>query len=139
MNSDIAAQKALDRLAENGFEALTEAEGTLATVWLFTAGVQNHGFLHYFASKRGDLAFNAPAALRVIGATRLAEIAAEANAVFGDRGPPRDRQLRRNLVKALPESGQRVFDAVEQRHFSCDEDVDLLLENYLSRQKPSSK
>ena len=101
MITEMTAQQAMDRLEKEGFDALTEAEATVATVWLFLAGVSNNGFAHYFASKRGDLAFNAPSALRTLGATRHAELAAEANAVLGSAGPSRDLASRRGAVKAL--------------------------------------
>jgi hypothetical protein len=139
MITDIAAQKAMTRLAKRGFEALTETERTLATAWLFAAGVANNGFSGYFSSKRGNLAFNAPAALRAIGATQLAQIAAEANAVFEIDGPPRDYRVRRELVKALPDTARQTLAALEQRFFDCDEDIDPLLEDYLSRQRAASK
>ena len=135
MITEIAAQEAMDRLEEYGFEALTETEGTVATVWLFLAGVANNGFASYFASKRGNLAFNAPSALRSIGATRHAEIAAEANAVFGPGGPAKNLMLRSDSVKALPGSAQDAFAALEKRYFDCDEDVDSLLDDFVAKEK----
>jgi len=134
MITEMTAQKAMDRLEKEGFDALTQEEATVATVWLFLAGVSNNGFAHYFASKRGDLAFNAPAALRTIGATRHAELAAEANAVFGGAGPSRDLTLRRDAVKALPGAAQQALAALEKRYFDCDEDVDAVLDDYVSKQ-----
>ena len=133
MNTDIAVQHALDHLAKVGFEALTKTETTLAAAWLLEAGVTNEGFERYFSSKRGDLASHAPEALRLIGATQLAEIAAEANAVFGPSGPPRDRTARQNLVRALSESAKQKFTVLEERYVSCEEDVDELLEAFLAR------
>ena len=135
MNTDLAAQKALDRLANLGFEKLTEEERIVATAWLFVAGVSNNGFARYYRSKRGDLAFNAPAALGAIGAVRLAGIAAEANAVFGVDGPPRECRSRRSLLKSLPASALQVFAPLEQRYFDCEDDADALLEKFLSTQK----
>ncbi|HEY0945143.1 MAG TPA: DMP19 family protein [Opitutaceae bacterium] len=134
MNTDLAAQKALDRLVKVGDGALTSTEKTLATTWLFEAGVSNSGFARYFASSRADLAFNAPAALRAIGALQMAEIAAEANAVFGPGGPPRNRAERRAIVATLPEEARRTFATLEVRFFRCSEDIDELLDRFLARQ-----
>ena len=133
MNTDLAAQHALDRLKKNGFDALTETDRTLAVVWLFDAGVENNGFAKYFASHRGKVAFHAPAALRAIGANQLAAIAAEANAVFGPAGPPRDRDARRAIVQAFDETTLRKLDALDERFYACPEDSDELLEVFLSR------
>ncbi len=133
MNPDLAAQRALDRLAKNGFDALTEADKTLATAWLFDAGVGNNGFARYFASKRGNLAFHAPAALRKIGATQLAKIAAEANAVFGPDGPPRDHKARQTLVRGFEKATHSTLEALEQRYYASSEDIDELLEAFLTR------
>lgn len=138
MNTDLAAQHALDRLKREGIEALTETERTLAAAWLFAAGVGNSGFAGYFSGTRGDLAFCAPPALRAIGAPQLAEIAAEANAVFGVDGPPQSRAARRTFVRALPPSAQLTLDALDRRFHDSEEDIDALLEKFLARNGEST-
>lgn len=133
MNTDLAAQHAIDHLAHEGVDALSGREKTLASAWLFEAGVSNSGFGGYFASTRGDLAFFAPAALRTIGAFELAEIAAEANAVFGPEGPPKDRTQRRLRMHRLPASAPDTFERLEERFSGCEEDIDELLDAYLNQ------
>ncbi len=133
MNTDTAAQKAIDRLARVGFEGLTEPEKTLATVWTFAAEVANRGFVKYFSRPAGDTAFYAPDALRKIGATGLAEIAAKANAVFGAGGPPPDRNVRLGLVSKLDDAARQSLATLETRYFESPEDVDDLLEAYVNR------
>ena len=137
VNPDLAAQRALDRLAKAGFDTLSETDKILAAVWLFEAGVGNDGFIGYFSSGRGDLAYYAPTALRSIGATQLAAIATEANAIFGPDGAPRDRSSRRELVRALPASACEALVALDNRYFNCDEDADDLLEGFLAGTKKS--
>lgn len=138
MNIDLAAQKSLDRLNEGGIAALSETDKVLATVWQFAAGVGNGGFIGYFTSRRGGLAFHAPAALRTIGAMQLAEIATEANAIFGANGPPADRAARLGWIDNLPEAGRHILDDLDKRYFGCNEDVDQLLEMFVNanRRKP---
>lgn len=131
MNTDLMAQKCLDRIAKEGPESLTERERTLAAVWLFAAGVGNGGFAGYFSSHRADLAAEAPAALRAIGARQLARLAAEANAVFGAHGPPADHAARRDRLHALPEDTRARLGELDRRYFDCEEDVDALLERFL--------
>ena len=133
MNTDIAAQRALDRLAKVGFEKLAKQEKILAAVWTFEAGVANRGFARYFSSPAGDMAFYAPIALQTIGAPGLAEIAAKANEVFGANGPPRDRKMRRERVRALGGEIKRLFEALETRYYESKEDVDDLLEAYFDK------
>jgi len=135
MNVDLAAQKAMDRMSDAGIESLSDSERTLAAVWLFTAGVSNGGFAGYFKSWRSDLATHAPAALRAIGAPRLAGIAIEANSVFGAGGPPADRGARRDIIDALPESARRTLTDLDDQYFRCEEDTDELLENYLAARR----
>jgi hypothetical protein len=134
MNTDLAAQKALDRLAKIGFEMLSEHEKILAAVWTFEAQVVNRGFAKYFSSAAGDMAAFAPTAFKIIGALRKAEIAAQANQVFGPAGPPSDRTIRRELVQAFGPDARRAFDALEIQFDQCPEDADELLEAYINKQ-----
>lgn len=92
MNSDVAAQKAFDRLAKVGFERLTEQERILATVWTFDAEIANRGFAKYYSRPAGDPASFAPTALTRIGAVGPAEIARKANNVLG-------RKARREIAR----------------------------------------
>ena len=131
MNADLAAQHAMDRCAEVGFEGLTESDRTLATVWQFASGVGNGGFKGYFASSRGDLAFHAPAALHAIHALALATIAADANRLFGPDGPPKNISERRARIDEIAANRTQDLRSLDDRYFACEEDVDELLEKFL--------
>ena len=136
---DLAAQRAMDHLAKAGFDRLSESERILATVWQFAAGVANHGFAGYYGSRRGDLAFHAPAALRAIGAEELAALAAEANAQFGEGGPSPDPKKRAEQFKLLGEPALHAFDVLEQRYFDAEESIDALFEAWFERQKSAAR
>lgn len=133
MNTDLAAQRALDHLAEVGFAKLTKVEKALATCWQFDAGVSNSGFARYYAGKKGDLAFYVPTALKAVGARQLVPIAAEANALFGPEGPSPDRSTRRRQLAALPAYTREVFTQLEARYAAAEQDVDDCMEAYLTR------
>jgi hypothetical protein len=133
MNTDIAAQKALDRLAKAGFEMLSEDEKISAAVWTFESQVANRGLARYFSGSAGDMAFYVPTAFNAIGALQKAKIAAEANKVFGAGGPPGDRKTRRELVRAFGAEATRLFDALEREFYQSPEDADDLLEVYLNK------
>lgn len=133
MNADLACQHAFDRLAKVGFDALTEKEKTLATVWKLEAGVENGGFCHYFSSAAGDLAFHGPAAFGHIGARHMAELVARANAVFGSDGPPRDRATRSQKVKTFSDETRRSLEALGVQFLESPDDTDALIDAYLER------
>ena len=134
MNTDVAAQKALDRLAKVGFQLLAEHEKILAVVWTFEAQVINRGFAKYFSSAAGDMAFYAPTAFKAIGAVQKAKIAAQANEIFGAGGPPRDRRVRRELVQTFGAKIRKSLDALETEFYESAEDVDELLEDFFKKQ-----
>jgi hypothetical protein len=115
-----------------GPDASTAREKVLAAAWLFEAGVGNGGFIGYLTGKRGQLAREAPAALREIGAPHLAALAEEANAVFGEGGPPADRSQRQRQLRAQPDV-KVVLARLYERYAHCEEDIDELLDAFLSR------
>ena len=133
MNADLACQQALDRLASGGFDALTEKEKTLATVWKLQAAVENGGFRQYFSSAAGDLAFHAPGALTHIGARHMAELAAKANAVIGRLGPSRDREARRRMVHHLNAQARQSLATLDEQFLNSRDDTDALLDAYLAQ------
>ena len=133
MNADLACQRAFNRLARVGFDALSEKDQTLATVWKLEAAVDNGGFARYFSSAAGDLAFHGPAAFERIGARHMAELATQANAVFGSEGPPRDRAARRKLVRAFSEETRQALDALDTQFLESPDDTDPLIDAYLAR------
>ena len=131
MNVDLAAQRAMDHFEKVGFDRLSEPDRILATVWHFAAGVSNSGFSGYYVSRRADLAFYAPSALQKIGATELAAIATEANALFGADGPSPDHKVRAEQLRQLGEPGRCQFTALDGPLFGTEEDVDGLLETWV--------
>lgn len=132
MIADLAMQRALDRLDSAGFERLSDEDKTLATIWFFESRVANGGFAHFFKSAEGYLAPHAPAAFRAVGADTLADIAAEANAVFGPAGVPRSRTERAEILHARSDDARRIFDQLEERYFETAPDLEERLEAYLA-------
>lgn len=131
--ADLAYQRALDRLAAAGFDALTEQERDLAALWRVEAEVTNGGFAQYYAKPSGDLAFHAPEALTRLGATEKAAIVSAANALFGPDGPSRDREKRRVALKTFSAEAIAFFDVLEKRYFEDPVDVDELVERCVNR------
>lgn len=130
MIADLEIQHALDRYREAGIAGLTPAEKTLATIWHFESKVANGGFQRWYKSAEGELAAFAPHAFRAVGALKLAELAARANAAYGAGGIPADRAERQARLAALPASAQALFDQLEVEYQECEDDLDERLETY---------
>jgi hypothetical protein len=131
--ADLAYQHALDRLSKIGFDALSGQERDIATLWHVEARVNNSGFIRYYSSHGGDLAFNAPEALTRIGALEKASIVRSVNALFGPSGPSRDRKERVAVIKTLSAESIAAIDDMEQRFCQDSEDIDALVERYASK------
>lgn len=131
MIADLAMQRALDHLDSVGFERLSDEDKILATVWYFESRVANGGFAHFFKSAEGYLAPHAPAAFRAIGADALADIAQEANAVFGAAGVPTRKQDRAEFLRTHAADARGVFDRLEERYFENAPDLEEQLDAFL--------
>lgn len=134
-NADLAYQHALDRLAAVGFEALTEWERDLATLWHVEAEVNNAGFVHYYSGPAGDYAYHAPEALARVGAAEKASLVRIANALFGPGGPPRNRQDRLTALNTLSAQALVAIDDLEERYYRDPADVDELVERQLEKRR----
>jgi hypothetical protein len=135
MNADLAMQRALDRLHKVGFEKLSEQDKTLACVWSFDSKVANGGLEHFFKSADGEMAYYMPKAFRAVGLKPLAEIAEQANAVFGPEGVPTNRERRTEILQQLPSDSRRVFDKLEAQYFEYPTELNEPVEQYLTRMK----
>jgi len=132
MNTDLIAQRALDHWNRSGFASLDETERTVAAVWLFEAQVENNGFEHFICGRYGDGVAHTPAALRAVGALSAAELADEAIRVLGG-GIPSTKEARIAAVRSLTPEQRARWAEIEDRFFACDEDLDELLEHYLTK------
>jgi hypothetical protein len=134
-NADLACQRAIDELARVGFDNLDEKQKTLATVWKIEAGVENEGFVHFYSSAAGDLAFYGPTAFRNIGARHMAEVFGKANTLFGPDGPPREREARVPLVRAFSHETRAALEAFYVEFVESPDNTDSLLDDYLDYSK----
>lgn len=98
MNIEKAFAKSLIELESKGFDGIREPERVLATIWSVEAEVNNGGFDQLFYNTAGDIAFYAAIALDSIGAHKMAGIAQKALDLFGEDGPPKNRDERVNAL-----------------------------------------
>ncbi len=127
------------REAAVGVQGLSDAERTFLCVWNLEAEVNNGGFSQFYINSAGDNALETPAALREIGAERMAAIAEEANSIFGASGPPRDRDER---TRALEQKGKEVIDvlgALDGRFFEYPDNLSDLLRQFVDSNREQFK
>src|SRR5262245_26824721 len=96
----IALSDRLWPIAHERFADLSPSEQVFILVWEVEAEVNNGGFNQFFFNSAGDRASATVAALRTIGAERMASIVDRANASFPD-GPPVDRSIRQELLETI--------------------------------------
>lgn len=113
------------------FESLPEIDRVLVTIWALEAEVNNGGFDQFFFNTAGELAFYAPTALKAIGAHEMARIAAAANAVFGEGGPPRDHDERQTRLLAITGNAEDTFDDLDRSFYAYPDDIAKLLAAYV--------
>lgn len=122
---------ALSHFDGDNFEHLSKVDQVLVAIWGIEAEVNNGGFDQFYFNGAGDQAYFAPHALTAIGAHRMAEIASQANAVFGAGGPPRSRDERQAELERLTEDGAEPWDELDRAFQAYPDDVRRLLENFL--------
>ncbi len=110
---------------------LTDPEQVFICIWQLEAEVNNGGFSQYYSNSAGDLALEAPGALEAIGALHTANIVRSANDLFPG-GPPRDRDAREELLERMPEN---AFEALDDRFYAYEDDLSLLLYEYVQLHK----
>ena len=128
---DEAFQSALSTEAEVGFDALSERDRVLVTIWGLEADVNNGGFDQYFFNSSGDHAFAAVECLRRIGANAMADIVRDATSLFGQDGVPRDRSTRQDALDSFRDDSEEFLDALDTRFIAYPDDLSGLLQNYL--------
>ena len=128
-----ANDKALENLGLYGFDALSESEKVIATVFAIEAEVNNGGFDQFFFNSSGDLAFYAPTALVAIGAFEMAKIARKANLIFGSDGPHRDWHKRTQKLFSFNDKFESYLEDLDDQFYKYPNDIGALLEAYIMK------
>jgi hypothetical protein len=100
----------------------------LALSWL-DGEVSNGGFAQFYFNSSGELASYAVEAANAVGASQVARIVQEANALFGKSGPSRDRDRRMDQLSGIDEG---ALSALDQRYYKCGENVGVLLAKFVA-------
>jgi hypothetical protein len=109
------------------FNSLSMRDQILVTIWGLEGDVNNGGFDQYYFNSSGDLAWFAPTALKTIGARSMASIVEKANAMFGESGPPPDRDERQSALFEITETNERIWDELDREFYAYPDDIAALL------------
>jgi hypothetical protein len=117
-----------------GFSSLTVPERDFLAIWELEAEVNNGGFHQYFLNSAGDHAVVAAAALRTIGALKMAAIAEAAIGVFPPPGPSTERFRRQDQLHALGDRGDEAFEALDHRFYEYPDPIGTKLTAFVDAQ-----
>lgn len=119
-------------------QQLSPGQRALYAVDRCTKDVRNGGFEQFFANRSGNVAVEALEGFRLIRAERYAQILERAFAVFPEGVPPRDRELRVELLATIMFGGNdddelqaSPFDEFDDAFFKLLRSDDL--EHYRAR------
>jgi len=127
MNLSEAFAQACSRFTGDNFTQLSERDQILVAIWGLEADVNNGGFDQYYFNGTGNLAWFAPTALRSIAAHRMAAIVEKANAMFGDAGPPPDRDERQDALFRITDVDEEAWEQLDREFFAYPDDIAGLL------------
>ena len=130
MNLSEAFEEACSRLAGNTFEALSQRDQILVTIWGLEADVNNGGFDQYYFNGSSNQAWFAPTALRTIGAHNMASIAERANAMFGEAGPSLDRVERQSALSEITDAVEGAWENLDREFYAYPDDIAALLASH---------
>jgi len=97
--------------------------------------VNNGGFEQYFFNSSGDFSHETLISLKVIGANKTAGILQEAINQFPNQSVPKDREERQAVLEEIGERANDIFDMLDQRFFSYEDDLNALNINYVRENK----
>jgi hypothetical protein len=126
-----AVAAAFERLAHEGYGALSPAQRVLVCVWGTCGEIDNGGFDQFFFNTSGDWAGDAEAAFRTIGAHELAAIVRSAIEIFPDGGPSPDHVVRHLQLDGLSPEAQARLSELDRRFDS--RNVDRLLAAFVEQ------
>jgi hypothetical protein len=120
-----------DRYAKLGYEKLSQPEKVFVCVWGLEAEVNNGGFDQYYFNSAGDHSLDAVTSLEAIGANHTANLVRQANALFGEAGPSRDRFARQKQLEGLGQAKTKKMNEIEEEFFKYKDKLGQLLEAYV--------
>src|SRR5690348_5542217 len=101
-----------ERIEAHGFDALTDAERHYYAIWWLEAEASNGAFDQYFRNSSGELAHEALAGLKAVGAHRMADIFQSALNLFPNAQVPADSEERNRILDAFTPQQEQQLDTL---------------------------
>jgi len=118
---------------KESWKGLNPSEKAVLAVWALQCEVNNGGFDQYFFNPTGDHAHEVVPALRLIGATELADIAGRARAVFPGGAPSPNRKTRWKQADKIEEKAKPIWKALNQEFYESGEKLHELVFRYANK------
>ena len=104
-------------------EKLSDVEKAFYFVFQLEGEVNNGGYSQFFFNSSGDFANETPAALREIGAGKMAEICERALAVFGGAVPKNRDEREAMLDNAITEKIDEILSQCDTEFYAYPDDL----------------
>lgn len=115
---------------DHGADSLTATEAAVRSARELVLEVFNGGFDQYFFNSGGDNAADVVRSLELFGAHDLAAVAKEANALFGEAGPSRRRDIRWSQMDVLSESAHEELNRLDKAVSAIEGGLDAKIAAY---------
>jgi hypothetical protein len=120
-----------ERIERDGISALTEPERYYRAIYFLEGEANNGSFHQFFWNLPGSLAHEALAALKAVGANRMAGLLDDAIALFPGRLIPDDDAARQMLLDDLGEATTATMNRLSDRFIDYPDDLGRLVDSYV--------
>ena len=133
-NAILIALSQSDRteFGKDNFSIQSIPQKIFSCVWALEGEVNNGGFSQYFFNSSRETASFAVEALKVIGASKTAQLCEEAINVAFPSGLPADPDLIRSATADFPESTEAKLSELDNQFYGYPDDLTDLLYRYVS-------
>ncbi|ADG65992.1 hypothetical protein Plim_0140 [Planctopirus limnophila DSM 3776] len=126
---------ALNRMDDLGFDDLSSPLKLYLAVRIYDSEVNNGGHTQFFSNSSGGHWMEALKGLKEMGAHERAKVLEEAIKLFGASGPSRNDENRHKELAKLVSRHRKLFESLDDRYYSCTEDVNVLLAKFAVQNK----
>ncbi len=121
-----------EKAEKQGYEQLSAGEKTVYCIeWLWSI-VETGGFEMYYTEEWSKYAKKGEEAFARIGAVQFSDIVRRANAVFGDKGPAAEKEIRKEQLRQLGEEGKAALNKLDKEFYKCEEDWQSKLSEFIA-------
>ena len=122
-----------DEIGSKETSSLPPAQQTFKIIWELEAEVNNGGFLQYFLNSSGRDAPRVETALRMIGATKCADLAAKAFRIVDATGLDwTNDEYRQAHIEKIDASAGDTLNALDGQFYEYPDPLSQLLADYVA-------